>query len=186
VTTGERDRATSPEHLVVGHITKAHGTKGELLVWSLTDRAGEVFAPGQSVLVGDDEGALPPDAPYLVVERSRPFRQGLLVKFEAIDDRDDADAVVRRYLLAPAAALPPLEQDEMLYHELLGCAVETVAGERVGTVREVFETEPHHLLEVKSDDGRLHLVPFAARIVRSIDRDGRRIVIEPPDGLLEL
>jgi len=39
---------------------------------------------------------------------------------------------------------------------------------------------------VKSDTGRLHLVPFAKRIVRQIDREGRRIVIEPPEGLLDL
>jgi 16S rRNA processing protein RimM len=53
-------------------------------------------------------------------------------------------------------------------------------------VREVFETEPHHLLEVLTTDGRARLVPFAGRIVRQVDRAGRRVVIDPPEGLLDL
>lgn len=182
----EGARASQPEHLVVGHITKAHGTKGELLLWPLTDRPEEVFVPGRTLLVGDQEGALPPDAPSLVIERSRPFKRGYIVKFETLDSRDAADDILRRYVLVPSAALPPLEPGEIRYHELLGCTVETVRGERVGVVREVFETEPNHLLEVKSENGRLHLIPFAERIVRQIDRDAKRIVIDPPEGLLEL
>jgi 16S rRNA processing protein RimM len=82
--------------------------------------------------------------------------------------------------------VPPAAEDEVFYHELLGMRVETVAGVVAGVVREVFETEPHHLLEVVDDDGHKRLIPFAARIVRTIDRDGRRLVIDPPPGLLEL
>jgi 16S rRNA processing protein RimM len=179
-------RAPSPEHLVVGHISKAHGTRGEVFVWPLTDRPAEIFTPGRALLLGNEEGALPPDAPSIVIESSRPFKGGVLVKFEELGERSDADPVMQHYLLLPVRDLPPLEEDELFYHELLGCVVETVAGDRVGVVREVFETAPDHLLEVKSDTGRLHLVPFAKRIVRQIDREGRRIVIEPPDGLLDL
>jgi ribosomal 30S subunit maturation factor RimM len=57
---GER---ASPDHLVVGHITKAHGTRGELFVWPLTDRPRVIFAPGRELLLGDEEGALDEDAP---------------------------------------------------------------------------------------------------------------------------
>jgi 16S rRNA processing protein RimM len=180
------ERTTSPEHLVVGHISKAHGTRGEVFVWPLTDRPDEVFVPGRALLLGNQEGALPPDAPSVVIESSRPFKGGILVKFEELGARTEADPVAQRYLLLPVSDLLPLAEDELFYHELLGCVVETVSGERVGIVREVFETEPNHLLEVKSDDGRLHLVPFAKRIVREIDRAGRRVVIDPPEGLLEL
>jgi 16S rRNA processing protein RimM len=180
------ERAPAPEHLVVGHISKAHGTRGEVFVWPLTDRPDEVFAPGRALLLGNQEGALPPGAPSLVIASTRPFKGGMLVKFDQLGARSDADSLARRYLLLPVGELPPLEDDEVFYHELLGCVVETVDGTRVGVVREVFETEPNHLLEVKSDDGRLHLVPFAKRVVRDVDRVARRLVIDPPEGLLEL
>jgi 16S rRNA processing protein RimM len=180
---GER---ASPEHLVVGHIAKPHGTRGELYVAPLTDHPDAVFAPGQELLLGDEDGALSGDATSLVVDTARPFKRGVLVAFEGVADRAAAEALARRYLLLPADAVPPPEADEVFYHELLGMSVETVSGEAAGAVREVFETEPHHLLEVVSDDGRKRLIPFAARIVRTIDRDGRRIVIDPPEGLLDL
>lgn len=179
-------RAAAPEHLVVGHITKAHGTKGELFVFPLTDRPADVFAPGNELLLGDEHGALAQDAAYVVIESARAFKRGVLVKLEGVDTRDAADGFARSYLLAPADALPPLEEGELFYHELLGMHVETVDGSAVGRVREVFETEPNHLLEVESDAGKVHLIPFAARIVTDVDRAGRRLVIDPPDGLLDL
>jgi 16S rRNA processing protein RimM len=175
-----------PEHLVVGHIAKAHGTRGELFVWPLTDRPDDVFAPGRELLLGDEGGALEVGVPTVTVEAVRPFKRGLLVKLAAVASREDADLLLRRYLLLPRSDLPPLEEDEVLYHELLGMHVVTVDGDVVGTVREVFETEPHHLLEVAADGGRTHLIPFAARIVRQVDRQQKRLVIDPPAGLLDL
>ena len=55
----------------------------------------------------------------------------------------------------------------------------------VGQVREVYELEPAHLLEVKGD-GKLHLIPFTEQVVKEVDVEHRRVVIEPPAGLLEL
>jgi 16S rRNA processing protein RimM len=181
--TGGRAR---PDHLVVGQVSKAHGTKGELFVWPLTDHAATVFAAGAELLLGDEQGVADADAEIVRVVESRPFKRGLLVKLDGVGSREDADALARRYLLLPADAVPPLAEGEVFYHELLGMAVETVDGAMVGEVREVFETEPHHLLEVKGEGGRLHLIPFAERIVRTIDVEAKRLVIDPPDGLLEL
>ena len=184
---GAGGRGTAPDHLIVGHITKPHGTKGEVFVWPLTDRPAEVFAAGRSLLLGDAEGALDASAAAPVIEgEPRPFKRGLLVKFEGLDDRNAVDDLGGRYLLVPTREVPPLEEDEVFYHQLLGLRVETVDGEPVGTVREVFETEPTHLLEVRSDGGKLHLIPFATRIVKTVDVEGGRIVIKPPPGLLEL
>jgi 16S rRNA processing protein RimM len=180
------ERALAPDHLVVGHITKPHGTRGELFVLPLTDHPDAVFAPGRQLLLGDEEGALAEDAPSVVVESVRAFKRGLLVGFAGVASRDDAEPYARRYLLVPAAAVPPLDEGEVFYHELLGMSVETVDGTAVGRVREVYETDPHHLLEVAGDDGKSRLVPFAERIVRSVDREARRVIIDPPEGLLDL
>jgi len=182
---GAGDRV-DPDHLVVGHVSKPHGTKGELFVWPLTDRPDEVLGPGRTVLLGDEEGALADDADELVVERSRPFKRGTLVKFEGLDERNDVEAFAGRYLLVPIDGLAQLEEGEVFYHQLLGSEVVTADGETVGRVREVYETAPAHLLEVKAEDGKVHLVPFSERIVRKVDVGARRIVIKPPPGLLEL
>lgn len=177
----------APDHLIVGHITKPHGTRGEIFVWPLTDRPDEVFVPGRELYVGDGEGDLPADAPRHVVEgEPRPFKRGLLVRFGGLADRNAVEDLAGRYLLVPAGELAPLEEGEVFYHQLLGLRVETVEGQAVGTVVEVYETEPAHLLEVRANGGGQHLIPFSDRIVRELDRAGGRLVIDPPPGLLEL
>ncbi|HUG40776.1 MAG TPA: ribosome maturation factor RimM [Longimicrobiales bacterium] len=179
-------RVPEPEFLVVGQLSRPHGTKGEILVWPLTDRPDEVLGPGRQVVVGDEEGEAGEGAATLRIEASRPHRKGLLLKFEGVADRAAAADLTTRYLLVPAAMLPEDEDaDGLFYHELLGLRVETVDGREVGLVREVFETEPSHLLEVKGE-GKVHLVPFVSRVVKEVDREGGRLVIDPPEGLLDL
>lgn len=181
-----RPNAEAPAHLVVGHITKPHGTRGELLVWPLTDRPAAVFSPGAALLVGDTEGT-PGAAPAaVVVAASRPFKKGLLVRFEGVGGRSEVAELVGRYLLADLGSLAPLEEGEVFYHQLLGLEVELAEGGRVGRVREVFEARPADLLEIATDDGRAILVPFTEQIVRLVDVAGGRLVIDPPPGLLEL
>lgn len=175
-----------PEHLVVGHITKPHGTRGELFVWPLTDRPDIVFAAGRTLLLGDADGALSEGGATVTVAGARPFKRGVLMALEGVAGRAEADAFAQRYLLLPRSDVPPLEDDEVFYHELLDLEVVDTGGVVVGRVREVFETEPHHLLEVVADSGKVHLIPFAARIVRELDRTARRLVIDPPAGLLDL
>lgn len=175
-----------PERLVVGHVAKVHGNRGEVFVWPLTDRPETVFGTGRELLLGDEQGGAEDEPSLLVVEQAREFKRGLLVKLAGVDTRTQAEALARRYLLVPVAALDPLEDGEIYYHQLLGAAVETVAGEVVGRVREVYETEPAHLLEVEGPGGKRHLVPFTERVVRQVDAGARRVVIDPPPGLLEL
>jgi 16S rRNA processing protein RimM len=177
---------TTPEHLVVGQVSKVHGTRGEVFIWPLTERPEDVFAAGRRLLLGDEDGGLPGEATTLEVERSRPFKRGFLVKLAGLETREDVEELGRRYLLLPAAELAPLEEGEVFYHQLLGLTVVTEAGEVVGRVREVFETEPAHLLEVKSEAGKVHLIPFAERLIADLDVARGRLVIRPPPGLLEL
>ncbi|HEX6694249.1 MAG TPA: ribosome maturation factor RimM [Longimicrobiales bacterium] len=179
-------RPHEPEHLVVGQISKAHGNRGEVVVWPLTDSPDAVFVPEAELLVGDADGRVDDEADELFIVSSRPFKEAVLVHFDGYDDRTAVEELLGLYVLAPRDALPPLEEGELFYHQLLGMRVATVEGLDVGRVREVFETEPTHLLEVQDDDGRVRLIPFAAHIVKETDVAGGRIVIDPPEGLLEI
>jgi 16S rRNA processing protein RimM len=178
------DDRQHPEHLVVGHVTKAHGTKGEIFVWPLTDRVEDVFAPGRELLVepgAEDAEEYDP----LTIDSVRPFKRGLLVKFDGYDDRDSVEGLSQRYLRIPMAEATPLEEGEVFYHQLIGLDVVTAEGERVGKVREVYETGPTHLLEVRTAKGQV-LIPFTERVVRKIDVEGGTMLIKPPPGLLDM
>ena len=175
-----------PAFLVVGHVSKPHGTQGELFVQSLTDHPGNVFVPGVVLRLGDAEGSAPDaDLPPLRIDEVRDFQRGFLVAFGGVDSRNAADLLRGRYLLLERDLLPPLAEGEVFYHQLAGMEVMLVDGTRVGEVTEVFELRPADLLEVRTDKGTV-LIPFLQPMVQGVDVAGRRIVIDPPEGLLDL
>lgn len=179
-------RREPPAFLVVGHLNKAHGTKGELFVWSLTDHPGSHFAPGVALFPALEEAQSPaPDHPPLEVETVRPYRKGFLVKFKGWEDRTAAEELRGFYLLRPFDEIDDLEEGEVFYHELLGSEVHTVDGTFVGSVREVYQLKPAELLEVVGPDGS-KLIPFSKEVVVQVEREAGRVVIDPPPGLLDL
>lgn len=179
---GRRD----PSHLVVGHLNKPHGTKGEFYVWPLTDHPERVFAPGVVLLLGEESDDEPnPDLPPLRVESSRPFQRGVLVKFGGVEDRNEAEILRGRYLFQAIGDLAPLQEGEVFYHQLLDMEVVTVDGEFVGSIVEVFEAGPADLLEVRGPRG-LVMVPYRPEIVVAVDVEEGVMVIDPPEGLLDL
>jgi 16S rRNA processing protein RimM len=167
-------------------MTRPHGTKGEVFVWPLTDQPDQVFVTGRALQLGDAEGQLGEESEVLEILGVRPFKRGFLVSFRGLIDRTGVEPLSGRYLLAPREELAPPGADEIWYHQLMGLRVETVEGESVGTVCEVYETSPADLIEVETAEGRRVLVPATKHVVRRIDLDAGVLVIEPPEGLLEL
>ena len=179
---GQKD----PTHLVVGHLTRPHGTKGEFLCSVLTDYPEHVFASGVVLsLGGEDDHAPNPDLPPLRIESVREHPKGALVTFGGVTDRTGAELFQGRYLYLPLEEVEPLAEGELFYHQLLGMAVETAGGETIGTVQEVYELGPTDLLEVSGGKGTL-MIPYQPGIVVNVDVGASRIVIDPPDGLLDL
>jgi 16S rRNA processing protein RimM len=178
--------AGDPEYVVVGHVSKAHGTKGEVFVWPLTDRPDSTFIPGVELQIADEGGNAPdPEYPAARVVAVRPYRRGFLVVFDGVDDRDLADAIRDRYLLRPFEETDPLATGEIFYHQLLGMRVVTKEGVDVGEVNEVYELRPADMLQVRGDS-KEHLIPFSKDVIVSWSLEDRRIVIDPPEGLLDL
>ena len=179
---GRRD----PAFLAVGHLSKAHGIKGELSVWPLTDHPEGSFAPGVVLRLADAEGTTPdPDLPQLRIVAVRTHRQGYLVAFGGVETRNEAEALVGRYLLRERDALEPREAGEVFYHELLGSEVVTVDGRVLGKVVEVYELQPSDMLEVRGTDGQ-YMIPFRKEVVVGMDIEAGRLVVDPPEGLLDL
>jgi 16S rRNA processing protein RimM len=175
-----------PGFLVVGHLSRAHGIRGELYVQPLTDHPEGTFAPGAVLRQGDAQARAPdPSLPPLHVVASRPFRDGYLVTFDGVGSRSQAETLRGRYLVRAVEEVEPPGEDEVFYHELLGSEVRTVDGVELGRVVEVYELFPADLLEVRGE-GRTYMIPFRKEIVVEVDREGRRLVVDPPDGLLEL
>lgn len=175
-----------PAYLVVGHLNKPHGTKGEVFVWPLTDHPDTVYAPGTILFSGAEDSNAPDlESEPLRIRGVRPFRRGFLVSFAGVRDRERAGHLCGRYLYAEASILAPLAEGELFYHELLGMEVVTTSGRVVGRIREVYELRPADLLEVQGPAGEV-MIPFLRHIVVRIDREAGRMAIDPPEGLLDL
>jgi 16S rRNA processing protein RimM len=119
------------------------------------------------------------------VQAARPFKGGLIIRFEGVEDRSAAEPLRDRTLLLAVEEVRPLEANEYFLHDLSGLEVKTIAGEVIGRVLEVYEAGPSHFLGV--DDGeRERLIPFTGQIVREVDMEAGTIVIEPIPGLLDV
>jgi 16S rRNA processing protein RimM len=98
-----------------------------------------------------------------------------------------ADELSGREVFVPEEALKPLEKGRLYDFELIGSSVETKEGEFVGVVKDVLSIGESTLLAVESEPGRREvLIPLSQDICVEIDTAGKRVVIDPPDGLLDL
>ncbi|MFZ9628912.1 MAG: ribosome maturation factor RimM [Ilumatobacteraceae bacterium] len=160
----------APGHLVeIGRTGRAHGVRGDIAVMLMTDRA-ERLAPGARVLVGDT---------WCTVVSSRDAATRWLVRFEGVDDRNAAERLANRTVLAE----PLADRGDGLYvDELIGAEVVDVDGVAHGRCVAVVDNPAHELLEL--EDGALVPVVFIVGLEGS--GDGRRVIIDPPDGLFDL
>jgi 16S rRNA processing protein RimM len=167
--------------LVVGRIGRAHGIRGEVFVDVRTDDPDDRFAAG-SVLATDPATAGP-----LTVERARWHSGKLVVAFDGYPDRTAAEQLRGVRLVIDSDELEPLDDpDEFHDHELVGLAVLTTDGAAVGTVSEIIHGPAGELLAVRRPEGGEALVPFYRDFVPTVDVAGGRVIVDPPEGLLDL
>jgi 16S rRNA processing protein RimM len=157
--------------------------KGECTVFPLTADAGAVFAPGRSVWVTALDGGVL--AGPLEIERSRPYHREWLIAFRGHGARSAVEGWTDGFLSVPESELRPPEGNEVYVHELEGFAVRTRDGSALGVVTGIYQLPAGLTLEVQGAK-REFLLPFRKQFVREVDRGGRRLVVELPEGLAEL
>ena len=166
--------------VVVGRIGRPHGVRGEVTVEVRTDDPDLRFAPG-AVLRTD-----PVDRGPLTVAGRRWHREVLLLAIEGVESREAAEELRNTELHVPVADLPALEDPDVFYdHQLVGLTARLVDGTELGEVTGVNH-EGSDLLVVRRGDAGDLLVPFVAAIVPTVDLAEGVVVIDPPEGLLDL
>ncbi|MCU1673490.1 MAG: rRNA processing protein RimM [Frankiales bacterium] len=172
--------ADQPDRLTVGRIGKPQGLRGEVTVEVRTDVPELRFAAG-SVLLTD-----PAERGPLTVEATREQNGRLMVAFEGVADRSQAELLRNTMLLVEATDLPPSDDpDEFHDQQLIGLAAHLVDGSRLGDVSDVLHLPHGDVLVVRREAGEV-LVPFVKAIVPEVDLAAGRLVVDPPEGLLDL
>jgi 16S rRNA processing protein RimM len=165
---------------VVGRIARAHGIRGQVIVNLETDFPSERFQPGAELFVNRDGRVEPVTISTVRFQQGRP-----VIGIHGVPDMTAASRLAGHELRIPVDRLTALPPDTYYRHDLVGCAVETTGGVRVGEVADVEGTVAGSRLVVTTPRGET-LIPLAADICKTIDPAGKRIVVDPPEGLLEL
>jgi 16S rRNA processing protein RimM len=160
--------------VAVGRITRAHGVHGEVAVLVISE-VPERFRDGATVWTDDGRA--------LTISASRSHGDRLLVRFDGVADREQADALRGTLLVVPESASPELPEGSWWDHRIVGCEVETVGGRALGTVRDVIHTAANDVWSVVDATETESLIPVIGNVIVEVDVVARRIVVRELPGL---
>lgn len=167
--------------ILVGIVARTQGNRGEVIVNPYTDFPEERFRPGAVLWLRRPGGA--PER--IAIDRMRLHLGRPVLGFVGVGSIDDAEAFTNAELRIGAEEQEALPEGSYYHHQLIGCVVELRDGTRVGTVTGVDGEGGAVRLVVKRPRAEV-LIPLAQDICPVVDVAARRIVIVPPDGLLDV
>jgi len=174
------------EWMIVGLITSCHGINGQVKVKSLSDFEERFLKPGMRWLQKDNE---PPSEIELISGFRQPGKEIFIVKIQGINTRNQAEQIKKFKLLVKTDKLPKLKKEEFHLLELINLEVKTLENDELKIIGKVInlENERNNLLviELYKNQKRV-LIPFAKEIVPLVDIKNNFLIINPPNGLLEL
>jgi 16S rRNA processing protein RimM len=169
----------SPDELyLIGRIASAFGMRGQVKMRAITDRPDHIESHVRQVYLGAHL------MPYLLLDLFE-HKPGLLVlTFQGISTREQAEELRNTEVFIRASDAAPLDEGEYYLHHLYSLRVETVEGDEIGQVREVLETGSNEVLVVARPGQSDALIPMIRDVVQELDIAGGRVVIRLLEGLL--
>ncbi len=163
----------------LGHISRLHGFKGWIVAVFDTDRP-EAYQNLESVLIEWNDELVP----FFIEEMSRNSKGHFIIKFEDITNEAAAQKLVNSELWLPLSALPKLKGKNFYYHEVIGYQV-VVEGKAIGPCTNIIDSSAQALFLIDAQ-GKEVLIPAIDEFILEIDRTNRRLLLSPPEGLLDL
>ncbi|MEO5896249.1 MAG: ribosome maturation factor RimM [Vicinamibacterales bacterium] len=164
--------------VLVGHIARPHGIRGQVIVNPQTDFAEERFREGVRLLVG-------PEARPMMITAAR-FQQGRpVIAFEGVETMNHAQRLAGAEVRLPAEEIPALPEGTFHRFELVGCAVIDLDGRVVGEVAAVEGPMDNSRLVINAPHGEV-LIPLVADICVEIVPQEKRISVRMPEGLIDV
>ncbi|MGH9410154.1 MAG: ribosome maturation factor RimM [Vicinamibacterales bacterium] len=164
----------------MGRVARAHGNKGHVIVNPETDFAVDRFAPGTVLMVEQGGRVSERRIEAVRFQAGRP-----IIAFDGIETMSGAEALAGAELKVRQADLPPLASGTYYRHDLVGCEVTDTAGALLGRVTRVEGPLERSLLVIATRRGEA-LIPMVEGIVLRIDLAAKAIVVDLPEGLVDL
>ncbi len=165
----------APEFLVVAHVLAAHGIRGELKCRVVTDFPTRRFKRGNTVVIKGQSH---------VIQAARIQAATVLLKLEDINDRDAAAALRGAEVEVPTQEAVSLPKGQFYWHQVIGLRVEDATShELLGKVTDIIETGANDVYIVRGQRGEI-LVPAIKDVIKQIDPEAGRMLIQPLPGML--
>jgi len=172
---------SSSSLISVARAVRIRGLKGEIVAELLTDFP-ERFEAIDRLIASSPTG----QRSSFELEEFWFQKDRVVLKLAGVDSIEAAEALVGYEFCVPEADRVPLNENEYYDFELEGCLVRDVRGREIGKVQRVLKTGGTEILEIVTENSSTVLVPLAESIVTDIDIRAKQIVVDPPEGLLEL
>jgi len=163
----------------IGRVVKSHGVRGKIKIDYFGENP-EQFSIYPKIFIRDSEGR---SQSYEVLEVTLQ-RPRLILRLKGVERVEETEDLIGKEILVRQEDLPELEEGEFYWFEILGMAVETEQGRRIGTVKEIIPTGANDVYVVKGKRGEI-LVPATEEVIRRIDRQRRVMSVFRLEGLWE-
>ena len=171
---------TTKDCFYLGKIVKKYSFKGELLAKLDTDEPA-IYENLDAIFIDLNNTLIP-----FFVEKSQLHKSDLLrLKFDDIDNEEDAEELLKSDLYLPLELLPKLEGDKFYFHEIINFQLVDENFGHVGIVKGVNDSTAQALFEVDREGIEI-LIPINDDFIKKIDRVNKNITVNTPEGLIEL
>lgn len=164
----------------IGRISTAVGLKGEVRA-TLYSRDSNNLKEGKNLLLKRAKERI-----ETVCEKSRYQNDKLIVKFEGIDDRNQAEFLKGMEIFITEDQLEELPKGEHYVRDIVGYSVVDIATNlEIGTLTDVIQNTAQSILEIKTDAGKQVLIPAVPEFLKQINDDREVIEVELIPGFLD-
>lgn len=164
----------------LGKIVRKHSFRGEVVIKLDTDEP-HLYENMESVFVLHGTNLIPFFIEKSLLQKGNQLR----TKFEGVDSEADADGIMKSGIYLPLTLLPKLKGDQFYYHEIIGFTLEDVNFGEVGKIIGINEKTAQPLFEVDRE-GIDIFIPMIDNFIKKIDRKNNKVVVETPEGLIDL
>lgn len=165
--------------IAIAKLVRTRGLRGELVADVLTNFPERFDNLTKVVAVKPDDTRT-----ELEIEKFWFQKNRIILKFAGFDSIEAAETLRDFEICVSDVEAVELDADEFFDWQLQDCAVETIDGEQIGTVREVMRTGGTEILVIDGEN-KEYLIPFATTICTEVDVENKRIKVDAPEGLLE-
>lgn len=163
------------EKILMGKVVNVVGLKGELKIYSYTDR-NERFEELDQIWLDNE---------IRTIQNVRYQNKVVILKLEGINDRNQAEAQRNKNVYIEEADLQELPEDTYYVRDLIGMEVFTEEG-KLGVISDVVQNTAQDLYEVKTEEGKKILIPVVKEFVLEVNMNDKIVKVKLPEGLLDL